>query len=119
MISCTDSTSRLERCIDQHALSVTVNVFLSDELPQTVIVKDNSSIKEEPGEALVTKSEPDIPPPPLNLIIKDEVKKKEDDEGRAVGTNDPVKDEPCTKMTMRLRRNLSNAQFVSVRVPGC
>lgn len=67
---------------------------------------------------MVTKSEPDIPPPPPNLIVKDEVKKKEDDEGRAVGTNDPIKDEPCTKMTMRLRRNLSSAQFVSVQVLG-
>ncbi|KAM9475520.1 lysine-specific demethylase 5C isoform 1-T1 [Clarias gariepinus] len=87
-------------------------VFLSDELPQTLIVKDNISIKEETGETLITKSELDIPPPPPNLIVKDEVKKKEEDEGRAVDTKDPIKDEPCTKMTMRLRRNLGNAQFV-------
>ncbi|TSL97329.1 Lysine-specific demethylase 5C [Bagarius yarrelli] len=83
-----------------------------DDLPQTVIVKDNSSIKEEPGETLITKSEPDIPPPPPNLIIKDEVKKKEEDEGHSVNTHDSIKDEPCTKMTMRLRRNLSSSQFV-------
>uniref|UniRef100_A0A4W4E0B3 [histone H3]-trimethyl-L-lysine(4) demethylase n=1 Tax=Electrophorus electricus TaxID=8005 RepID=A0A4W4E0B3_ELEEL len=37
------------------------------------------------------------------------VKMKEEDEG---STDDPGKDEPCTKMTMRLRRNLSNPQFV-------
>uniref|UniRef100_A0A671R2A4 Lysine-specific demethylase 5D n=1 Tax=Sinocyclocheilus anshuiensis TaxID=1608454 RepID=A0A671R2A4_9TELE len=57
-----------------------------DELPQTVIVRDSAagaSVKDEPGETPVTKSDPDIPPPPPNLI-----------------------------MTMRLRRNLSNPQFV-------
>lgn len=47
------------------------------------------------------------------------MKKKEEDEGRAVDANDSIKDEPCTKMTMRLRRNLSSAQFVSVHVPVC
>uniref|UniRef100_A0A4W4DYN3 [histone H3]-trimethyl-L-lysine(4) demethylase n=1 Tax=Electrophorus electricus TaxID=8005 RepID=A0A4W4DYN3_ELEEL len=51
----------------------------------------------------------DLQPPPLNLVVKDEVKMKEEDEG---STDDPGKDEPCTKMTMRLRRNLSNPQFV-------
>lgn len=45
------------------------------------------------------------------------MKKKEEDEGRAVDSKDPIKDEPCTKMTMRLRRNLSSSQFVSVYVP--
>lgn len=68
---------------------------------------------------LITKSEPDIPPPPPNLIVKDEVKKKEEDEGRAVDVKDPIKDEPCTKMTMRLRRNHSSSQFVSMHVPVC
>ncbi|XP_066500267.1 lysine-specific demethylase 5C isoform X2 [Hoplias malabaricus] len=84
-----------------------------DELPQTVIVRDGSAagtVKEEPGEIQVTRSESDIPPPPPNLIIKDEVKKKEEDS--ADGFDGSVKDEPCTKMTMRLRRNLSNPQFV-------
>lgn len=47
------------------------------------------------------------------------MKKKEEDEGRAVDANDPIKDEPCTKMTMRLRRNLSSSQFVSVHVSMC
>uniref|UniRef100_A0A4W4DYU6 [histone H3]-trimethyl-L-lysine(4) demethylase n=1 Tax=Electrophorus electricus TaxID=8005 RepID=A0A4W4DYU6_ELEEL len=57
----------------------------------------------------VTRLDGDLQPPPLNLVVKDEVKMKEEDEG---STDDPGKDEPCTKMTMRLRRNLSNPQFV-------
>ncbi|XP_036434959.1 lysine-specific demethylase 5C isoform X1 [Colossoma macropomum] len=84
-----------------------------DELPQTVIVKDGSApgtIKEEAGEIQVTRSDSDIPPPPPNLIVKDEVKKKE--EGGADDLDGSGKDEPCTKMTMRLRRNITNPQFV-------
>ncbi|XP_026867993.2 lysine-specific demethylase 5C isoform X1 [Electrophorus electricus] len=83
-----------------------------DELPQTVIVRESSAasnIKEEAGEMQVTRLDGDLQPPPLNLVVKDEVKMKEEDEG---STDDPGKDEPCTKMTMRLRRNLSNPQFV-------
>ncbi|XP_062855327.1 lysine-specific demethylase 5C isoform X2 [Trichomycterus rosablanca] len=83
-----------------------------DELPQTVIVKDNSGVKEESGEMLITKSDPDIPPPPPNLIIKSEVKKKEEEELSPIKPNDSSTNEPCTKMTMRLRRNLNNPQFV-------
>ncbi|XP_072538432.1 lysine-specific demethylase 5C isoform X2 [Salminus brasiliensis] len=84
-----------------------------DELPQTVIVRDGSAagtVKEEPAEAQVTRSDSDIPPPPPNLIVKSEVKKKE--ENSADELDNGVKDEPCTKMTMRLRRNLTNPQFV-------
>ncbi|KAI4904891.1 hypothetical protein NFI96_011591 [Prochilodus magdalenae] len=84
-----------------------------DELPQTVIVRDGSAagtVKEEPGEIQVTRSDLDIPPPPPNLIVKDEVKKKEEDSADELDGS--AKDEPCTKMTMRLRRNLTNPQFV-------
>uniref|UniRef100_A0AAR2INB0 [histone H3]-trimethyl-L-lysine(4) demethylase n=1 Tax=Pygocentrus nattereri TaxID=42514 RepID=A0AAR2INB0_PYGNA len=56
------------------------------------------------------KKDSDIPPPPPNLIVKDEVKKKE--EGGADDLDGSGKDEPCTKMTMRLRRNITNPQFV-------
>lgn len=82
--------------------------FSPDDLPQTVIVRD-SAVKDEPGETAVTKSDPDIPPPPPNLIVKEDV---DDDKSHIDNPNDPS-DEPCTKMTMRLRRNLNNPQFVS------
>uniref|UniRef100_A0A9J7ZP95 Lysine-specific demethylase 5D n=1 Tax=Cyprinus carpio carpio TaxID=630221 RepID=A0A9J7ZP95_CYPCA len=82
-----------------------------DELPQTVIVRDSAasaSVKDEPGETPVTKSDPDIPPPPPNLIVKEDV----DDNKNHIDDPNDSGDEPCTKMTMRLRRNLSNPQFV-------
>lgn len=88
--------------------------FSPDELPQTVIVRDSAasaSVKDEPGETPVTKSDPDVPPPPPNLIVKEDV---DDDKNHTDDPNDSS-DEPCTKMTMRLRRNLSNPQFVSLR----
>uniref|UniRef100_A0A8B9JPM3 [histone H3]-trimethyl-L-lysine(4) demethylase n=1 Tax=Astyanax mexicanus TaxID=7994 RepID=A0A8B9JPM3_ASTMX len=56
------------------------------------------------------KKDSDIPPPPPNLIVKSEVKKKEEDSADEFDSS--AKDEPCTKMTMRLRRNLNNPQFV-------
>lgn len=88
--------------------------FSPDELPQTVIVRDSAasaSVKDEPGETPVTKSDPDIPPPPPNLIVKEDV----DDNKNHIDDPNDSGDEPCTKMTMRLRRNLSNPQFVSLR----
>ncbi|XP_030640347.1 lysine-specific demethylase 5C [Chanos chanos] len=84
-----------------------------DELPQTVIVRDGTSVKDEPSESRVTENNSDIPTPPPNLIVKEEVKKEEgQDRGRGEDADDPDRDEPCTKMTMRLRRNLNNPQFV-------
>uniref|UniRef100_A0A673H9M2 [histone H3]-trimethyl-L-lysine(4) demethylase n=1 Tax=Sinocyclocheilus rhinocerous TaxID=307959 RepID=A0A673H9M2_9TELE len=49
----------------------------------------------------------DVPPPPPNLIVKED----DDDKNHTDDPNDSS-DEPCTKMTMRLRRNLNNPQFV-------
>uniref|UniRef100_A0A8C1AFS0 Lysine-specific demethylase 5D n=1 Tax=Cyprinus carpio carpio TaxID=630221 RepID=A0A8C1AFS0_CYPCA len=54
------------------------------------------------------KKDPDIPPPPPNLIVKEDV----DDNKNHIDDPNDSGDEPCTKMTMRLRRNLSNPQFV-------
>uniref|UniRef100_A0A673LXD8 [histone H3]-trimethyl-L-lysine(4) demethylase n=1 Tax=Sinocyclocheilus rhinocerous TaxID=307959 RepID=A0A673LXD8_9TELE len=51
----------------------------------------------------------DIPPPPPNLIVKEDV---DDDDKNHIDDPNDSGDEPCTKMTMRLRRNLSNPQFV-------
>uniref|UniRef100_A0A8C1PWP6 [histone H3]-trimethyl-L-lysine(4) demethylase n=1 Tax=Cyprinus carpio TaxID=7962 RepID=A0A8C1PWP6_CYPCA len=50
----------------------------------------------------------DVPPPPPNLIVKEDV----DDNRNHIDDPNDSGDEPCTKMTMRLRRNLSNPQFV-------
>uniref|UniRef100_A0A673M032 [histone H3]-trimethyl-L-lysine(4) demethylase n=1 Tax=Sinocyclocheilus rhinocerous TaxID=307959 RepID=A0A673M032_9TELE len=55
------------------------------------------------------KKDPDIPPPPPNLIVKEDV---DDDDKNHIDDPNDSGDEPCTKMTMRLRRNLSNPQFV-------
>lgn len=97
------------------------HAFSPDELPETVIVRDSvasASVKVEPGETPV-KSDPDIPPPPPNLIVKEDV---DDDKNHTDDPNDSS-DEPCTKMTMRLRRSLNNTQFVSLRetyeLKGC
>ncbi|KAK6308224.1 hypothetical protein J4Q44_G00214950 [Coregonus suidteri] len=90
-----------------------------EELPQTVTVRDAAVAvqnKEEPGEVKEKEGDsstatPTPPPPP-------DVKKKEEDDvdggdGHAEeDQDDPNGDGPCTKMTMRLRRNLSNPQFV-------
>ncbi|XP_051950184.1 lysine-specific demethylase 5C-like [Xyrauchen texanus] len=47
-------------------------------------------------------------PPPPNLIVKEDI----DDDKSHIGNLNDSGDEPCTKMTMRLRRNQSNPQFV-------
>ncbi|XP_030221337.1 lysine-specific demethylase 5C isoform X1 [Gadus morhua] len=104
-----------------------------EELPQTVTVKDKVStaaappdpaatteprgaLKKEAGENL---SSPSLPPAGVKLEVKkeesnvkdvkgdenDEEEEDDDDEGGP-------KEGPCTKMTMRLRRNINNPQFV-------
>nr|XP_015207475.1 PREDICTED: lysine-specific demethylase 5C [Lepisosteus oculatus] len=61
-----------------------------DELPQTVIVRDSVvPVKEEDAEQ-------EGAPPAVQVKKEEEL----------------AEDEPCTKMTMRLRRNQSNTQFV-------
>ncbi|KAI1891193.1 hypothetical protein AGOR_G00162430 [Albula goreensis] len=77
-----------------------------DELPQTVIVRDSAvvTVKEEPVEAGVGPAEDGG----VTQSTPEAAVKKEEEEEEDVS----IKDEPCTKMTMRLRRNLSNTQFV-------
>ncbi|XP_018581176.2 lysine-specific demethylase 5C isoform X1 [Scleropages formosus] len=81
-----------------------------DELPQTVIVRDSITVKEEPGEVREAsdrqESSDGLQPPPPNVTIKKEEDFDEEDSD-GIGKN-----EPCTKMTMRLRRYPSNMQFV-------
>ncbi|XP_078144236.1 lysine-specific demethylase 5C isoform X2 [Centroberyx gerrardi] len=98
-----------------------------DELPQTVTVRENvsaaaaapgdTSVTEEPLEAQEKQcdgstSSPLLSPPTIS--VKTEVKKEEPEE-EGEKDNDEEQDDgdgPCTKMTMRLRRNLNNPQFV-------
>ncbi|XP_028669207.1 lysine-specific demethylase 5C isoform X2 [Erpetoichthys calabaricus] len=68
-----------------------------DELPQTVIVKDSISIKEEP-----------LSPGGHDNADKDTLTDQHDAE---VKSESPSQ-EPCTKMTMRLRRYNNSSQFV-------
>uniref|UniRef100_A0A673Y264 [histone H3]-trimethyl-L-lysine(4) demethylase n=1 Tax=Salmo trutta TaxID=8032 RepID=A0A673Y264_SALTR len=71
-------------------------------------------VKEKGGDGSTTTTAP----PPSDATIKSEVKKEEEKhEGGEVHDNGDQDsgengDGPCTKMTMRLRRNLGNPQFV-------
>lgn len=61
-------------------------------------------------------SSPQLPPP--SVIIKSEVKKEEPGEENGKENEDEddeedASDKPFSKMTMRLRRNISNPQCVS------
>lgn len=102
-------------------------MFLSiDELPQTLTIKestspapaDSSAVKAEPAEPQEKQSDgaasgPLMPPP--SLTVKAEVKKEEPEEenGKEDDDGEDDLDRPCTKMTMRLRRNITNPQCVS------
>ncbi|XP_070765768.1 lysine-specific demethylase 5C [Enoplosus armatus] len=95
-----------------------------DELPQTVTIKENvspapvdTSVKTEPVEAQERQSDgstssPQLPPP--SITVKAEVKKEEPEEedGKENDEEEDDTDRPCTKMTMRLRRNINNPQCV-------
>ncbi|XP_070823746.1 lysine-specific demethylase 5C isoform X2 [Chaetodon trifascialis] len=95
-----------------------------DELPQTVTIKENVSpppadapVKVEPLEPQERQSDggmsnPQLPPP--TVTAKTEVKKEEaeDEDGKDNDEEEDDSDRPCTKMTMRLRRNISNPQCV-------
>ncbi|XP_035243760.1 lysine-specific demethylase 5C isoform X2 [Anguilla anguilla] len=87
-----------------------------DELPQTVIVRDSAvvTVKGEPvEEAISGERNGDAPPPRKDAVKKEEgAEEEEEEEEEGEGGEASVKDEPCTKMTMRLRRNLSSTQFV-------
>eukprot|EP00063_Salmo_salar_P016926 XP_013991761.1 PREDICTED: lysine-specific demethylase 5C-like isoform X2 [Salmo salar] len=96
-----------------------------EELPQTVTVRAAApavQVKEQPGEVKEKGGDGSTtttaPPPPSDATIKSEVKKEEEkhEGGEAHDNGDQDSGEngdgPCTKMTMRLRRNLGNPQFV-------
>ncbi|XP_061909452.1 lysine-specific demethylase 5C isoform X2 [Entelurus aequoreus] len=110
-----------------------------DELPRTVTIRDNivsapadTSVKEPlDTQEKVTESSSAPPMPPCSITVKTEVKtevrtevktevktevmtevKKEKSEERQKESDQHITDGPCTKMTMRLRRNLNNMQSV-------
>ncbi|XP_068602860.1 lysine-specific demethylase 5C [Brachionichthys hirsutus] len=94
-----------------------------EELPQTVTIKADASstpadasVKVEPVEPQRQNdggtASPQLPPP--GTRVKTEVKKEEPEEeaNKANGAEHDESDTPCTKMTMRLRRNINNPQSV-------
>ncbi|XP_044065606.1 lysine-specific demethylase 5C isoform X1 [Siniperca chuatsi] len=95
-----------------------------DELPQTVTIKENVSLAPvdtsvkaetlEPQESQSDGSTSSPQPPPLSITVKTEVKKAEPEEkdGKKNNEEENDTDRPCTKMTMRLRRNINNPQCV-------
>ncbi|XP_054464440.1 lysine-specific demethylase 5C isoform X2 [Anoplopoma fimbria] len=92
-----------------------------DELPQTVTIKESAppapdpSVKAEPLEPQERQSDGGTSspqPPPPTITVKTEVKKEEPGVEGGKDEKQDVKDGPCTKMTMRLRRNLGNPQCV-------
>ncbi|XP_036960215.1 lysine-specific demethylase 5C isoform X3 [Acanthopagrus latus] len=95
-----------------------------DELPQTLTIKENvspapgdTSVKAEPLASQEKQSDgstssPQLPPP--SVTVKTEPKKEEPEEkyGKENDDEEDESDKPCTKMTMRLRRNINNPQCV-------
>lgn len=79
-------------------------------------VPTDISVKAEPLESQEKQSEgstssPQLPP--ASITVKTEVKKEEPEEEDGKENDDEEDEKPCTKMTMRLRRNISNPQCVS------
>ncbi|TNN74798.1 Lysine-specific demethylase 5C [Liparis tanakae] len=90
-----------------------------DELPQTVTIKASvspapvdTSVKPEPLEPQEKQGDGGAPGPPA-ITVKTEVKKEEPEVEGGKKKEGGVAEGPCTKMTMRLRRNLNNPQSVS------
>ncbi|KAL1020992.1 hypothetical protein UPYG_G00007360 [Umbra pygmaea] len=98
------------------------SVQKKEELPQTVTVCNTpaaAQVKEEPGEVSEKEAEETsttAPAPSADGAANNEVKKEKDggdehEAGSKQAEEEPTS-EPCTKMTMRLRRNLNNPQIV-------
>ncbi|XP_075898564.1 lysine-specific demethylase 5C isoform X3 [Nelusetta ayraudi] len=89
-----------------------------DELPQTVTIKESvspvpgdTSVKAEPLDTPEKPVDAGSPRPPPSVTVTPEVKKEEPKEEFGKDDEDDS-DRPCTKMTMRLRRNINNPQCV-------
>lgn len=69
----------------------------------------------EPGER--RENDGGTSKPPLSVVVKTGVKKEsEEHNGKVKDEEEDDTDGPCTKMTMRLRRNLKNPQCVSTGI---
>lgn len=77
----------------------------------------DTSVKAEPLEPQERQSDGGTSSPPPSITVKTEVKKEvkkeEPKDGKEHDEEENDTDKPCTKMTMRLRRNLNNPQCVS------
>lgn len=99
---------------------LTLTFLLLDELPQTVTIKESvssapadASVKTEPLDTQEKEGGggPLLPPP--GVTVTAEMKKEEPKEEFGKDEEEDDSDRPCTKMTMRLRRNINNPQCVS------
>lgn len=72
----------------------------------------DTSVKAEPLDAQEKPVDAASPRPPPSVTVTAEVKKEEAKEEFGKDEKDDS-DRPCTKMTMRLRRNINNPQCVS------
>ncbi|KAJ8016788.1 hypothetical protein DPEC_G00011000 [Dallia pectoralis] len=84
-----------------------------EDLPQTINVCNTSAtvqVKEEAGEVKENEGVEKVTATPVPLT--DGTDKKGDDGGNGPDEEEPPAEEPCTKMTMRLRQTLNNPQFV-------
>ncbi|XP_056158165.1 lysine-specific demethylase 5C isoform X2 [Lampris incognitus] len=92
-------------------------VTIRDSVPATAVTLDNTSATVQPLDVQEKPCNRSTSTPPLSassVSIKAEVKKEEPerDGEKDVDEEKDDADGPCTKMTMRLRRNLNNPQFV-------
>lgn len=75
-------------------------------------VPGDTSVKAEPLDTPEKPVDAGSPRPPPSVTVTPEVKKEEPTEEFGKDDEDDS-DRPCTKMTMRLRRNINNPQCVS------
>lgn len=78
----------------------------------------DTSVKAEPLDPQEKQGDGSTPSPllpPPSVTVMTEVKKEEPEEenGKENDEEEDDSDRPCTKMTMRLRRNINNPQCVS------
>lgn len=74
----------------------------------------DTAVKAEQPDAAEKPLDGDSPRPPPSVTVAAEVKKEEPKKEFGKDEEDDS-DKPCTKMTMRLRRNINNPQCVSSR----
>lgn len=78
----------------------------------------DTPVKAEPPDAAEKPADGGSPRPPPSVTVTAEVK-KEEPKGEIGKDVEDDADKPCTKMTMRLRRNINNPQCVSSCDTSC